>query len=201
MSIGERIAELRREYRYSQEYVAEKLGVSRQAVSKWEGDLTAPDTYNLIALAELFGVSVEYLATGKMEEIKAQAHTESPRSHISERRVFGYILFSLGFLSMILGLIFSIALVFFGWLLLIDALIFFFVKKHTALVIAWAQTVFILLFSSGVTGLTLFLAFVPSSYSGSVTTAGLIISLVFWALVAVEIFFTVRCIVRAKKKR
>ena len=68
MSIGQRISKLRKEKGFSQEYVAERLDVSRQAVSKWETDNSAPDTYNLIALAELFDVSVEYIAIGKQEE-------------------------------------------------------------------------------------------------------------------------------------
>ena len=70
MTIGKRISELRKNFSYSQEYVAEKIGVSRQAVSKWEQDQTAPDTYNLIALAELFHVTVEYLATGRKEDLR-----------------------------------------------------------------------------------------------------------------------------------
>ncbi len=68
MTIGQRISELRRNHGYSQEYVAEQLGVSRQAVSKWETDTSAPDTYNLIGLAQLFGVSVEFIAVGKKDE-------------------------------------------------------------------------------------------------------------------------------------
>ena len=64
MSIGSRITELRKERNFSQEYIAQELGVSRQAVSKWEQDLSSPDTNNLIALAQLFHVSVEYLAVG-----------------------------------------------------------------------------------------------------------------------------------------
>ncbi len=68
MSIGNRISELRKKHNYSQEYVAEQLDVSRQAVSKWEQNQTSPDTNNLIALAGLFGVSVEYIATGKTIE-------------------------------------------------------------------------------------------------------------------------------------
>ncbi len=68
MSIGNRISELRKKHNYSQEYVAEQLGVSRQAVSKWETDQTSPDTNNLISLAGLFGVSVEYIATGRTIE-------------------------------------------------------------------------------------------------------------------------------------
>ena len=65
MTLGERIANLRKDCGYSQEYVAESLGVSRQAVSKWEKDLSSPDTENLIKLAELLNTSVQFLATGK----------------------------------------------------------------------------------------------------------------------------------------
>lgn len=65
MTLGERIGNLRRDAGYSQEYVAESLGVSRQAVSKWETDLSGPDTENLIKLAELLNTSVQFLATGK----------------------------------------------------------------------------------------------------------------------------------------
>ena len=65
MTIGERIAKCRKEKNLSQEYIAELLEVSRQAVSKWENDQTEPDTSNLIKLARVFGVSVEYLANGE----------------------------------------------------------------------------------------------------------------------------------------
>ena len=65
MTLGERIANLRKNCGYSQEYVAESLGVSRQAVSKWEKDLSSPDTENLIKLSELLNTSVQFLATGK----------------------------------------------------------------------------------------------------------------------------------------
>ncbi len=68
MTIGQRIYELRKSFGYSQEYVAEQLNVSRQAVSKWETDASAPDTYNLMGLAQLFGVSVEFIAVGKKDD-------------------------------------------------------------------------------------------------------------------------------------
>ena len=45
----------------TQEFVAESLGVSRQAVSKWENGTTDPSTSNLFSLAKLFGISVEEL--------------------------------------------------------------------------------------------------------------------------------------------
>ena len=66
MSIGERIISLRNEQNISQGQIAKALNVSRQAVSKWENDLSSPDTLNLIKLADLLNTDVEYLATGKL---------------------------------------------------------------------------------------------------------------------------------------
>ncbi len=65
MSIGERIADLRKEQNISQGQLAVALDVSRQAVSKWENDLACPDTLKLIQLAEVLNTEVEYLATGR----------------------------------------------------------------------------------------------------------------------------------------
>ena len=65
MSIGERITQLRQENNMSQLQLAEVLGVSRQAVSKWENDQSSPDTINLIRLSDVLKTEVEYLATGK----------------------------------------------------------------------------------------------------------------------------------------
>lgn len=65
MSIGERICELRRKNEISQAQLADALSVSRQAVSKWERDLSSPDTINLIKLSDILNTDVEYLATGR----------------------------------------------------------------------------------------------------------------------------------------
>ncbi len=78
MTLGERISELRKERNYSQEYIAHELDISRQAVYKWEKDLSSPDTAHLIKLAEVFGVSVEYLATGRTETSSPEM-TETPK--------------------------------------------------------------------------------------------------------------------------
>lgn len=58
MTLGEKIHELRKAHKMSQERMAELLGVSRQAVSKWETGQSNPNTENLICLAEIFEVSV-----------------------------------------------------------------------------------------------------------------------------------------------
>ena len=64
MSIGERISSLRKERNISQGDLARMLEVTRQAVSKWENDLSSPDTLKLIRLADVLNTDVEYLATG-----------------------------------------------------------------------------------------------------------------------------------------
>lgn len=59
--LGETLRTYRTNCKMTQEFVAESLGVSRQAVSKWENGSSDPSTSNLFALAKLFGVSVEEL--------------------------------------------------------------------------------------------------------------------------------------------
>ena len=56
MNIADRIQYLRKQKGLSQEELADKIGVSRQAVSKWENGTSEPSTSNLIALAKLYGV-------------------------------------------------------------------------------------------------------------------------------------------------
>lgn len=68
MSIGERITELRKSEHISQVQLAKCLGVSRQAVSKWETGLSLPDSQNMILLAEVLKTDVEYLTTGRKND-------------------------------------------------------------------------------------------------------------------------------------
>ena len=65
MTIGKRIALLRKEKGLTQEELAKHMDVSPQAVSKWENDQTCPDISALPKLAKLFGVSVDELLEGK----------------------------------------------------------------------------------------------------------------------------------------
>lgn len=64
-SLGNRIAQKRRAVGLTQESMAEKLGVSAQAVSKWENDQSCPDISLLPAIAKLFGISIDELLTGE----------------------------------------------------------------------------------------------------------------------------------------
>lgn len=60
-TLGEALKENRLRCRMTQEFVSEALGVSRQAVSKWENGTSDPSTSNLLALGKLYGISTEEL--------------------------------------------------------------------------------------------------------------------------------------------
>ena len=68
MALGENIKKRRKELKLSQEYVAEQLGVSRQAVSKWETGQSEPTASNLIQLADLFEIRLSELVNPNKEE-------------------------------------------------------------------------------------------------------------------------------------
>lgn len=69
MVISEKIYELRKKSNLSQEQLANELGVSRQAISKWESGQSVPDTDKLVAISEYFNVTLDYLVKDKMETI------------------------------------------------------------------------------------------------------------------------------------
>ena len=80
VEIAQRLAELRRQKGYSQEELAEALGLSRQAVSKWERAESSPDIGNLVALAKLYGVTLDDLLrvdTDIEDDVKFEAKDRS----------------------------------------------------------------------------------------------------------------------------
>ncbi|HAB66020.1 MAG TPA: hypothetical protein DCE23_01500, partial [Firmicutes bacterium] len=70
MNLGKRLMELRKKQNLSQEALAEKLGVTRQTVSKWETDQSAPDFDKVLPLCEVFGITTDELFKG--EEISKE---------------------------------------------------------------------------------------------------------------------------------
>ncbi len=70
MTIGEKISILRRDFNWSQDEFAEKLDVSRQSVSKWESGKAVPDSDKVLAIAELFGVSTDFLLRDTEEFVR-----------------------------------------------------------------------------------------------------------------------------------
>ena len=68
MILADKIINLRKKAGWSQEDLAEKLGVSRQSVSKWEGAQSVPDMDKVLRLSRIFGVSTDYLLKDEIEE-------------------------------------------------------------------------------------------------------------------------------------
>lgn len=85
LETANRLYELRKKNNLSQEELAEKLGVSRQAVSKWERSEASPDTDNLIGLAKIYGLSLDELIYGKKEEKKEETQ-EEPKDETKEEK-------------------------------------------------------------------------------------------------------------------
>lgn len=75
MSFGEKLQRLRQKAGMSQDALAEKLNVSRQAVSRWERNETMPETEKVVALADLFGVTTDYLLRLQPEETENTAQS------------------------------------------------------------------------------------------------------------------------------
>jgi len=84
MTIGQRIAELRKQNNLSQEALGEALGVSRQAISKWESDAALPEIDKLIALSKRFGVTVGWLL-GVEAEVRSAPETAQDTAADAER--------------------------------------------------------------------------------------------------------------------
>lgn len=84
LETANRLFELRKKHNLSQEELAEKLGVSRQAVSKWERSEASPDTDNLIALAKIYGLSLDELIYGEKEEKKQEPTEETDGDNKAE---------------------------------------------------------------------------------------------------------------------
>lgn len=85
-TIGKKLHELRKQSGFTQDYVAEKLGVSAQAVSKWENDIACPDIMTLPNIAELYGITIDELF--KNEEVQSNVKYEKTEKVNENELVF-----------------------------------------------------------------------------------------------------------------
>lgn len=84
-TIGKKLYELRKQSGFTQDYVAEKLGVSAQAVSKWENDIACPDIMTLPQIAKLYGITIDELF--KNDEVQSNVKIEKTEK-INENDLF-----------------------------------------------------------------------------------------------------------------
>ena len=91
MIIADKIILLRKKHGYSQEELAEKMNVSRQAVSKWESAQATPDVEKILQLSELFSVTTDYLLKDEIEEDSLTPPTDSPTKIIQSEEAKTYL--------------------------------------------------------------------------------------------------------------
>lgn len=84
IEIANRLVKLRKDKKLSQEALANELGISRQAVSKWERAEASPDTDNLILLAKLYGMSLDDLLKTDQEEFESGEKQEEPNQDANQ---------------------------------------------------------------------------------------------------------------------
>lgn len=102
MKLADKLAKLRKDSNYTQEQLADILGVSRQSISKWESGLSIPETEKLIKLGELYNCSMDYLLKDNIEAPDGTAPAAPPSftvsfgnlnsyyyEYTSRRRLFG----------------------------------------------------------------------------------------------------------------
>ena len=107
MKFGEKIYQLRKDNRMSQEELAARLAVSRQSISKWELGESMPDTENIVQLSRLFEVSTDFLLKDELESDAAlledtpvQAALVTPAKNGMGRIIAGGILACVGFIGL-----------------------------------------------------------------------------------------------------
>ena len=96
MTFGEKLQSLRQKAGMSQDMLAEQLNVSRQAVSRWERDETMPETEKVVLIADLFGVSTDYLLRRTEEKKTARPAPETKKDWIDK---LAYIVKTKGYLA------------------------------------------------------------------------------------------------------
>lgn len=104
MDLGQRLKQFRTEKHLSQETVAFELNVSRQAVAKWENNTSKPSTANLMAICDLYGISLDELISNKSDELSAE-QTEPNKSKVKTAIV---ILSVVGVILLILSVILTV---------------------------------------------------------------------------------------------
>lgn len=113
MTVGDKIAKLRKENNLTQEQLGDLLCVSRQSISKWESDLAFPETMHLIELSKIFNCSIDYLLK---EDDKEAFQTPN---NTKESQIVGIVkrhwrkiyipMYYAGFITLLMGVVILVA--------------------------------------------------------------------------------------------
>ncbi len=210
MNLGERIYELRSRAGLSQGELADRLDVSRQAVSKWENNSAVPELDKLLKMSELFEISLDGLVKGEAKEEKEEKEGEEGEAPVNEasavvissrfppRKIAAVVLFGMAFLTALVlsvmggigGLLYSLPFLIFG-------LICWFCERHTGLKCLWAALFMINAFCRWATGISVAAVRYTFSWTYQMNYGILAAS---WALVLFNAFVVIYTVVKLGKE-
>ncbi len=206
MTLGERIAYYRGVLGLSQGELAEKLGVSRQAVSKWETDAGLPDLDRLIALSGLYNITLDELVKGAapspapadQPEPAVIPPTENPPAaekapSSSGQKTVGYILLGVGLLCAVLALFLNWALLIPAGYLLICAVLCLTLRRYAGRVILGGTLYAVLLTCQRWTGMPGLGSIInPVVYQSEFYGIGVWVTWGLWAVLVLYVVLALR---------
>ena len=198
MTLGERISALRTARDMSQGSLAEELGVSRQSVSKWETNSSVPELDKLVQLADIFGVTLDYLA-GR----EAEAAPEAPPQVLvikkpETRIIIGSIILGAGVIITLLLLVLASTVPLLGLHLILCGALCLLIKRHAGLIIGWLTMALLIPFTRYFMAVRMSFIFYPSFYQYA-STVVILLSWAMWAYLVALTVCTVLAVKRARK--
>lgn len=209
MTLGERIAYYRGALGLSQGELAEKLGVSRQAVSKWETDAGLPDLDRLIALSGLYNITLDELVKGSApspapadgaqaaafppEASPAAAEKPAEKPASGGQKTVGYILLGVGLLCAVLALFLNWALLIPAGYLLICAVLCLTLRRYAGRVILGGTLYAVLLTCQRWTGMPGLGSIInPVVYQSEFYGIGVWVTWGLWAVLVLYVVLALR---------
>lgn len=205
MTLGERIAYYRGALGLSQGELAEKLGVSRQAVSKWETDAGLPDLDRLIALSGLYNITLDELVKGSApspapaDRTQAAAFPPEASPAAAEKpasggqKTVGYILLGVGLLCAVLALFLNWALLIPAGYLLICAVLCLTLRRYAGRVILGGTVYGVLLTCQRWTGMLGLGSIInPVVYGSEFYGIGVWVTWGLWAVLVLYVVLALR---------
>ena len=208
MLLGERLYELRTKNNMSQGALAERLDVSRQTVSKWENNLSVPETEKILQHSEIFSVSTDYILKGEEREEKAEPvyvyvekEADSSSLESKEKITRKYVGLTLAIVSGLLTVIFLFLTAAGFWMLAIPTALVMLVGifiynnlKHPWFIISWTAFLISLPLMFFFTALNPLMIFDPVIYTEGYTvhllfaygTWAVLIALILWSVKLVK---------------
>lgn len=208
MLLSERLYELRTKNNMSQGALAERLDVSRQTVSKWENNLSIPETEKILQLSEIFSVSTDYILKGEEREEKAEPvyvyvekEADSSSLESKEKITRKYVGLTLAIISGLLTAIFLFLTAAGFWILAIPTALVMLVGifiynnlKHPWFIISWTAFLISLPLMFFFTALNPLMIFDPVIYTEGYTvhllfaygTWAVLIALILWSVKLVK---------------